>query len=282
MHLYNVKIDTTVFENITKNFNPDNFKDVPLIAIYYNTIMLLLKPEDESYYYKLKNLIVEIEKEIDPPTLSDVYINLENYCHRKGRVGVEKFFKEALDIYKLEIKSEACFNMGIIPYAFYNSYIITACRLKEFDDALVFMEKYKEMLSEENRDDYYFYSFAFLENERGNNEKALEYLSKVKMDDLYMKMDIRSLQCRIYDALGWYLPLQSLLDTFKKTVQNNKLMPDIRKKYYLYFIKYLNHLNNLKQKPDSNKFTDLKYQIESEEYFPYKSWLIKSIEELGK
>jgi hypothetical protein len=278
MHLYNIKIDTTIFENIAKNFDPAKFNEVPLIAIYYNTIMILLKQEEESYYYNLKKLVYDNEKTIDRASLSDLCINLENYCHRMGRLGIEKFMHEALEIYNFEIKCEICFSNGYIPDAFYNSYVVTACRLGDYDQALDFIEKYKMNLQEESRDAYYYYCKAYLENERSSYEKALEYLSKVKMDDLYMKMDVRCLQSRIYDELGWFLPLQSLLDTFKKTVQNNKLMPDIRKKYYLHFIKYLNHLNNIKQKPDSNKLSELRYQLEAEEYFPYKAWLIRRTE----
>ncbi len=280
MLLYNIKIETSIFENITRNFNPDAFSDVPMISIYYNAIMILLKPEEESYFYKLKKLVFENEKSIDSSTLSDLFINLENYCHRKGRAGATNFFAEALEIYKAEIKNGVCFVNGFIPHSLYNSYVVTASRLKEFDDANEFIEKYKNSLSNENREDYYNYCRAFLENAKGNYEKSLEYLAKVKMDDMYMKMDVRVLQSRVYYELLWHLPLQSLLDTFKKTVQNNKLMPEFRKMYYLQFIKYLNQINNLKQKSDTGKIEDLKSQIESDEFFPQKQWIIGKVNEI--
>lgn len=280
MLLYNIKIETSIFENITQNFNPDAFKDVPMIGIYFNAIMILLKPEEEEYYYKLKKLVFENEASLENTTLSDLFINLENYCHRKGRAGENKFYKEALEIYKAEINNGGCFVNGIMPYPLYNSYVVTACYLKEFDDAAEFIEKYKETLGRENRDGYFNYSMAFLENSKGNYEKALEYLSKVKMDELYMKMDVRVLQSKIYYELQWHMPLQSLMDTFKKTVQNNKLMPEFRKTYYLQYIRYLNQLNNLKQKSDMNKVEEMKYQLEADEFFPNKQWIIEKTKEI--
>ncbi len=282
MLLYNIKIETSIFENITLNFNPDAFKDVPMIGIYFNAIMILLKPEDESYYYKLKKLVFENEASLENAVLSDLYINLENYCHRKGRSGAQGFYKEALEIYKAEINNGACFVNSYMPYSLFNSYVVTACRLEEFEDAFEFIEKYTPSLSSENREGYYNYCMSFLENAKGNYEKSLEYLSKVRMDDMYMKMDVRILQSRIYYELLWHLPLQSLLDTFKKTVQNNKLMPEFRKTYYLLFIKYLNNLNNLKQKVDINKADDLKSQITADEFFPHKQWLIDKTDEILK
>jgi len=281
MLLYNINIETAIFENITKNFNPDAFKDVPMIGIYFNAIMVLLKPEDESYYYKLKKLVFENAASLEKNTLSDLYINLENYCHRKGRTGAEKFNKEALEIYHAEIENNVCFVNGLMPYSLYNSYVVTACRLKKYDEAHEFVEKYRQTLSPENMDGYYDYCMAFLENARRNNEKALEYLSKVKLDDLYMKMDVRILQSKIYYELTWHMPLQSLLDTFKKTVQNNKLMPEFRKKYYLMFIRYLNQMNNLKQKTDSDKAYELRSQLEKDDFFPNKQWLIEKSGEIS-
>lgn len=274
MYLYNVKIETMIFENIMQSFNPDAFKHVPMIGVYYNTIMILLKPEEESYYFNLKELVIKNEANLPAETISDLYINLENYCHRKSRtVRSEKFLQEALQIYNLELQNKVCFYNGLIPYSFYNSYVVTACRLSEFEIAEDFIENYKKNLSDEYREGYYQYTKAFLEDARGQHEKALEYLSKVKLDDMYMKMDVRVLLCKIYFELGWQMPLQSLLDTFKKTVQNNKLMPDIRKKYFLQFIRYLNQLNNLSQKQDKSKADEILSQLETEEYFPNKIWL---------
>lgn len=282
MLLYNVKIETSIFENIMKNFNPEAFREVPMIGIYYNTIMILLEPDEEKYYYDLKKLVFENEESIEKNTLSDLYINLENYCHRKSRTGSLAFVEEALEIYNAELRVGACFSNGLMPYSFYNSYVVTASRLKRFDTGQEFIEKYKDSLSPEHREGYYNYCTSFLEFDRGNFEKSLEYLSKARLDDVYIKMDVRVLQSRIYYELKWHIPLQSLLDTFKKTVQNNKVIPELRKKYFLMFIRYLNQLNNLKQKQDSSKARELKRTLEEDEFFPNKLWVNAKVEELLK
>ena len=280
MNLYNIKIDTAQFENVIKNLYEESHTEVPLINIYFNAVMALLKPEDEKYYYKLKELVFANENILDTNTLSDIYINLENYCHRKGRTGVTKFNKESIEIYKRELDSKVCFSNGIMPDAFYKSFAVTACTLEEFDVAREFIQKYKNTLKENSREALYYFALSFLEGELKNYGEALKHLAKIKAEDVYLKMDIRSLQSRIYYSLVWTLPLQSLLDTFKKTVQNNKLIPETRKNMYLSFIKYINQLNNIREKKDFKGIKQLKESLENEEYFPYKLWLIGKAEEL--
>jgi DUF4097 and DUF4098 domain-containing protein YvlB len=53
--------------------------------------MALQKPEAEKYYYELKQYAQKYEKELDTDNLTDLYINLENYCIRKSRVGKIEF-----------------------------------------------------------------------------------------------------------------------------------------------------------------------------------------------
>lgn len=279
MYLYNIKIETAIFETITNNFNVDSFAHVPLIGIYYNAIMVLLKPEEEAYYFKFKKLVMDNESSIDRESLSDLFINLENYCHRRIRIGKYEFCKEALAIYDYELEREICFHNGYMHFSFYNSYVVNACRLNEHQKAFDFIEKYRDTVFENTREAMYHYCLAFVEDSRKDYNKALEYLSKVKMDELYMKMDVRTLLCRIYYELKWYMPLQSLLDTFKKTVQNNKMMPESRKQHFLTFIRYLNQLNNYKQKDDLSKIAELKDNLDSTEFFANKLWLVEKIDE---
>jgi hypothetical protein len=279
-YLYNVKADTSVFEKMLKNFSVEQFENVPMIVIYYRVIMLFLEPDDENNYFKLKELVVKFEEQVGP-ALGDLYINLENYSVRMARQGKTRFIRESLDIYNLELAKGTYVLHGHMPNSFYTSYVVNASRLKEFDLALDFITKYKDELMENNREQYYFYSMSYLEYEKGNFEKALEYLAKTKAEEVYLKMDIRLLQSRIYYVLVWNIPLQSLLDTFKKTVQNNKYIADLRKEQYYKFIKYTNQLNNFRYKADKEAVISILNELEKDDYFAYKSWVIEEAQKLS-
>ena len=274
MYLYNVKVDTSVIENILKNFDLEQFEKIPLIIIYYRVIMLFLKPDDENNFYKLKDLIVEYEDQIGN-ALGDLYINLENYCARNLRIGKQKFAKESMDIYELELKKGTLYQNGFMPNSFFSSFVVTGAKLKNFDYLRKFIEDHKNELREESREAYYYYSMAFIENEEGNYEKALEYLAKSKPEEVYLKMDLRILQSRIYYGLNWNIPLQSLLDTFKKTVQNNKYITEIRKNQYFKFIRYTNQLNNIRYRKDLATAESVLDDLGKDEYFAYKLWVLE-------
>ena len=280
MYLYNVKVNTAVIENILKNFNIEQFSNVPLITIYYRVILLFLMPDDEENYYKLKELVINNEEETGH-AIGDLYINLENYCVRNSRKGNHKFLNESFDIYELELKKGTYSQNGFMPSSFFSSFVVTACRIKKFERLRKFIDDYKDELHEETREAYYFYSLAFLEYEEGNFEKALEYLAKSKPEEVYLKMDLRVLQCRIYYSLNWNIPLQSLLDTFKKTLQNNKYITDLRKEQYNKFIKYANQLNNIRYKNDKAAADAMLDELEKDDYFTYKLWVVEEAEKLA-
>lgn len=234
--------------------------------------MLFIEPENEENYYKLKELVIEHETEIGP-AIGDLYINLENYCVRRLRNGNLKFLEESFRVYELELNKKSYLNHGYMPNSFYSSMVVTASKLKKYKWLRNFINDYKDEIHKDSRDAYYYYGLAYLENEEGNFEKALEALAKSKPEEVYLKMDLRILQSRIYFGLKWILPLQSLLDTFKKTVQNNKFMTEMRKNQYLKFIKYTNQLNNIRYKEDKAACNELLFELERDEYFAYKLWI---------
>jgi hypothetical protein len=280
MSLYSIQIDTTLFDNLLKHFSEESFKEIPIIDIYYHIILSFTEPDIENHFFRVKQLITDNDSTIDREAQIDIFINLENYCHRKFRSGSNKFLREAFDVYKLELERGLHIERGYMSSQFYTSAVVTGCRLKEYDWVRNFIEEYKKELKKDTREAMYYFGMSFLENDLQNYEKALEYLAKSKAEELYLKMDIRLLQSRIYYSLVWNLPLQSLLDTFKRTVQNNKHMKENRKQQYLIFIRYLNHMNNLRYKEDKKGIGELKYELEKEDYFPHKIWLQDEVTKL--
>jgi hypothetical protein len=166
--------------------------------------------------------------------------------------------------------------------AFYRSFVNVGCKLGEHKWLREFINKYKDELRFEERESMYNFNLAILETDEKLFEKALTSLSKVKTDELYLKMDVRMLQCRLYYELGWDDSLNSLLDAFKRTLANNKMMPEFRKLHYSNFLKYLGKINNLKNKADELDIEMLAKQIQKEENFYHKHWLLTKLEELEK
>ena len=277
--LYNVNIDTSFFEKLIACYDIESLSDVPLIQIYYNMVMAL-KHNDEKYFYNIKDLLLKNEKEISDTRQYDIYINLENFCRRKIRAGETKFKREFFEVLKLDLEKKIYMVEPYMSQNFFKNILQNAAELKEFEWAENFIETYKDELRVDYREAVYCYCKAFIEAERNNYEKALEYLSKLQTDELYLKIDLKLLQLRLYYELNEYDTLNSAIDSIRHTLNNNKFIADNRRIQFSAFIKFLSALNNARLKKDEMKIHELKENILKAEDLQWKDWFVKKVEEL--
>ncbi len=122
-----------------------------------------------------------------------------------------------------------------------------------------------------------FYN-VFKNFNEGKFEKSLEYLSCMKNDDIFNKNYMKELAIINYFELKYFDLLNEQIDSYKKFLINNDMLPDtykIQSKTFLDFIIQL-------FKAASDKKTDLKlFKREiNEANLIYKKWFLKKLEEL--
>jgi len=277
MYKTDFKID--YFRKILSVFSIEYFKDAPILEMYYHACRILEHSEEESSFYELKRLVISEQEKLNKETLLDLFINLENYCVRRGREGNSKFDRELLDIYKYEIENKSYLHGKYMEHYFYKSVAATALVAHEFDWAEKFVVDYKKELLPEFRDPVYYHCYAKIEISRKNYDKALEYLSKVKIDEIYLKTESRLLVGLIYYELEIEDSLNSLLDTMRHFFKNDKFMSDERKNYYWDFVKILNKIVSLKHKSDKSAVFEIQKRIEETPILYLKNWLLEKINE---
>jgi len=86
-----ILIQNRKYWGYVKDLKPESYKEIPVISLYYNVLMLHLREEDASYFFKVKEQIEDIEKSINKYEIADTYINLENYCRKRIRKGDKSF-----------------------------------------------------------------------------------------------------------------------------------------------------------------------------------------------
>ena len=277
--IYKIDIDTVHFEKLFSCFDYKLFNDSPLIQIHYNIIMIV-KTNDEKYFYRVKNLVQKLEKSLDPVGLHSAYINMQNFCLGKITAGEKRFRRELFEIMKLNLEKKIHKYEPHMHQNFYKNVLRTAAELKEFEWANDFIESYKNELHPDIKEAVYFYCKAFLEAEKNNLEKSLDYLSTSKTDDILLKTDLKLLQARIYYELNCYDVLSSAIDSIRHFLKGNKFIPENKKIRFTTFINFLSSLNNTQLKKDVYKILELKENISKSENLQWKDWFIKKIEEL--
>jgi hypothetical protein len=279
--LYKTDYDKQQFKDILGIFSEHHFKATPLLEMYYYASKMLEEPEDETYYFRLKELLHSEEDVLDHDTMVDLYINLENYCVRKGRVGGSKFDRELFDIYNMEMAKKVYLQGGYMTHYFYKSAATTGLIIREFDWVERFINDYKKELQADCRDAAFYHCYARLEISRGNFSNALEYLSKIKTDEIYLKTETKLLFAVVFYETGIDDSLSSLLDTMRHFFKNERFMVEARKQFYWDFVKILNKLLSQKLKNNSpGTLAEINKMISAKERLFLKTWLLEKADEL--
>ncbi len=280
--MYSINFKTDFIEDIFRNLEPGYFQDIPTLSLYYDILMLFLKEDDTSYFYKVKEKVNKFEKKLNRYEITGAYINLENYCKRMIRKGNNCFLKELLEIYKIKIEKKFYPLHKEMSGKFYRGVVDTALKLKEFEWAKEFIEKYKDEMPPDSCEDTYYYCLALYEFAMKNFEKSLEFLSKVKYSEIYLKTELRCLSAVLYYELEMDDLLLSHIDSFRHFLVNDKLIPDERKESYSIFIKYTKNLSKLRASNDGAELHCLNQKISENSAVYNKDWLMEKAAELQK
>lgn len=169
-----------------------------------------------------------------------------------------------------------------MPQKFYKNASQNAVELKEFGWADNFIDSYKNELRPDYQEAVYSYCKSYIETGKNNFENALEYLSKIQTDELYLKIDLKLLEARLYYEVNEYDVLNSAIDSMRHFFKDNKFITENMRTQYSTFIRFLSALNNAQLKKDELKIHELKEKILKAEDLQWKDWFIKKADELEK
>lgn len=274
-----------VFADLENSFNLlkiDDYSDTPVILLYYYLAKMLSDISNESYFYKVKELMSVYGKEFNLYDKTGVYVNLSNYCIRKVLDGFDKFDLERFEIYKEELKEKTYLNYdGTMSPVFYRNVTGLGLQLKEYEWTKNFIYEYKHELTAELRENYSNFCLAQYEFQMKNFETSLELNSKLKHDELYLKIYSKILNIQNLYELKYFDTLDSSIESFRHFISNNKLIPTDRKINFTNFFKYLNKIISVQNKTDSDEISLLRIQLMKESAIAQKSWLVEKVNELS-
>jgi len=250
-----------------------------IIELYYLMVLCNMKPENESYYYKFKNLLFENIDSYNRDIIYGLFNALETYCTQKINSGNKKFTEEFFHLFKTEIQSgfyKFSESSPVTFMKFRNTYL-TALRLKKFDWVEKFINEFKNDLIESDRDNILEMAYAQINFEKKNFEKAIGHLQNVKTDQFFLKVDVKNISLMAYYELNYTEPLISLIDSYKHFLTDNKFLTDEYKENNLRFVNALYALTTLQEKNDKNKIAELKDKILKFTNDRKTEWLLEKI-----
>ena len=119
-----------------------------------------------------------------------------------------------------------------------------------------------------------------MEYEKGNYEKALENINKVKYDVFLYKIDVKNLLLKIFFELKQYDQAFSLVDAYKHFLKSNKELSHEYKEQFLNFIIMYNKIlrTTSQNKPENQDF--LLSELKSIKTISNRDWLTEKINNL--
>lgn len=245
------------------------------MKLLFNSTVILVYPHREDVFEKTLALLKERGMEAERLTHYNILVSLANYCLTKKREGDIRYTKKLREVHLEQVKHNLLVpedRMDIAELVFTNV-VRTAIDTNESEWAEDFIKKNFHRIEEKGRIMLHYYS-ALLLHSKGENEKALEELSKVKAMEFTDKVLLNNLQMKVYFDLGYYDSVIMTAENYRKFFKGNKKLSEDRKKGNSGFIDYTLKILRAIEKNDDAALGVLAKKIKKETELNERDWLL--------
>jgi len=271
--------DQNFIEEIISHVKEKKYKNIPPIAIYYQISLTLIEPNDESHYFKLKDLVEKYTLQFPRREAYDIYDYAINYCIRKINTGYSHFLNEYFELYVDFLEREIVFINGKLTPIHFRTVIVAALRLKKYEWVDAFIKNYQDRLPEASKENAVTFNTARLHFYQKNYVKVIELLREVEYEDVTYNLTSKAMLLITYYDLDEIEPLYSLMESFRVFLNRHKEIPPQRRKNYLNLIKFTKKLTKIIA-GDKKAIDKIKTEIGSTPALVNKNWLKEKIAEL--
>ncbi len=249
----------------------------------YNAMFLCYSDIDNiENYYRYKKLVLANIKSLSEDEVRFHLIRFVSYCMMKIETSVKDsiFDEELFNVYNFILKNgyyKFRFTQNM-PVEFYRTIILQSLKLKKFDYALNIINGYKKDLHPERRENMHLYACALYNFYSGNFEEALSHCQRVKLNHFALKIDLKSLMLMICYELDQEISANSIIDSFRHFITNNRILSVAERRKQKSFIEVITKLFMLRRSGNLSYGYELKKLIAND--LPYKKWIEEKLLDL--
>lgn len=253
------------------------------VRLYYNSFMLLYRDE-KKYFDELRKLLNDNVDKISHEQKYNFCVALTNYCMKKNLEGQKEFDRTEHEVYRFMIENNiySINRVKNIDGSFYTNVAGAAIKTGETKWAIWFIEKFKNMLSVDVSNEYYFKALIEYNIGLKNFEEALKYLTLITNSNPSEKLAIRKWEIVTYYELKMFEELRYRIDASRHYIKNDKKFSFEKKEMLMNLISFVSVIVTHKESRDripSEEIDYLKSQIKNSKTYN-KEWLIEKADEL--
>ena len=266
-------LDSIDLEKFIDTFKKSNHPMYQFLEVYYFIYKMNKYPESRENYFILRDILQQRACLFCQSENYVLWNIMLSYCNIHNLHLEEHFF---IYNYILENKVYKKSDEEDFHIVLFRNIIVVSSFLSKTEWLEKFINEYSYEIHIEHRSDMLNFSNAMLNFMKGNFNSALEYILKIKYELFLYKIDVRTLQLKIYYKLGYYDQLFSVIDSTLHFLKINKELRPEFSKSTKNFIKYLKEFVklNLGNSISKSELNYLKKSISDELYLGQKYWLL--------
>lgn len=286
-HNFERKLELGFAEGMLRAFEENLvlFKDIHYANLYYNSIKLFIT-EEEQYFDRVREISRDHYETLPEIDRKNAYVVQINYCAEMVNKGKLEYMKKKLMIYKEILERQAHYEgQAHFSHVLYNGIAFAAINQGELKWGRDFIEKHKEELTDMHRENSYNTVMSEFYLKKGDTDKALDHLAKVKRNDPLYKEEVYFLLLKIFYSADMTESFYSEIDSFKNFLKESTQIAERRKKLGRSFASLIKKLYDARQKKKIGEEYDtfsLRKAILENNYVADKFWLLDKLREMEK
>lgn len=262
--------------------NISKYSNLPSLAGLVNQVMLL-KTECDDYYFACKKIYLDLNNTIGWGERYNALVLISGYCINQHYKGRHEMMKEYVELQKFRdehniVKMD---RNDFVTTLYYRNIVTAAVLVNEIEWGEMFINKYKLELQPEGRESAYNYAMARIREKQKRYEESMNFLRNVKLEDVYYKVNVKSLMSKLYYCMGYMNELTDQLDAFRKFLKNDQLINDEFRKVNINYVKFLTDLVKLKENSGRVKSEEFRKKLAETDTIS-KDWLLEKLDEIEK
>ncbi|MEO1263863.1 MAG: hypothetical protein AAFZ15_33970, partial [Bacteroidota bacterium] len=275
--------DIFFMEEVKNNIQTSFSKENPIFNIYLKIIQLYQEGHKKNIYEEGKNCFMQHLEKLSTPEKAIVLQHFLNHTNGVINQGDRSYTQDLFDLYKIGLQHHLFISNGRIKDNIFMNIAVCGAYAKEFKWAADFIEKYKQYLEPEKKENATAISKAYWHFYKKDFSTAIDFINCLEGKELNTDLRARSLGTRSYFELylidTTYLEmLLNYLDAFQRFITRKKILSQNKRNAYTNFISLTRKLTLAKNEKGVKKnFKKTKAQIKNllQESKPLiaKSWL---------